>query len=473
MKQLNRLLFAAGVVVCVLAGVLAFLLLNPPGAETQSYVFSDRAATDIDRVQITNAQGSFQVTAQDGGYLIDDIPSELIDIDRFIEFMVACSDVRALQRVDTGAHALADFGLEEPAATVEVTYTDGGALTLQLGAQEPLSGDYYCSVGDGAAVYLLAAETAENYLIVKQSLISFYVTPPLEVSSALSALQDVTFSGGPLDRPVTIESVSAGDEEVRTLARSFGAATHIVRGAGVYELDQTYGLTVLEPLCGMTAQAIVAYGLSAQQEDEMFAEPYMQVAFDYKNGGDTAEHFVVRFLPAAEDGSLFYANAQGSGVVYVIERKAFFDISYEKLLLRWFLSPLLMDVTGVTVVDGARTYAFVVDNTDAKNPVVTLDGAPLDVELFRSFFRLLGSAANDGTYLGEQPAPEGTAAMTITYHYGGGKADDVMALYPGESRRVNVYVNGVCEFAMRDAFVQRVQEALSALEAGESFDINW
>ena len=308
---------------------------------------------------------------------------------------------------------------------------------------------------------------------------------PPDISSALSLIPDnlppsVVVSSGHglhvywlLDRPVTIESVAAGDEEVRTLARSFGAATHIVRGAGVYELDQTYGLTVLEPLCGLTAQAIVAYGLSAQQEDEMFAEPYMQVAFDYKNGGDTAEHFVLRFLPAAEDGSLFYANAQGSGVVYVIERKAFFDISYEKLLLRWFLSPLLMDVTGVTVVDGARTYAFAVDNTDAKNPVVTLDGAPLDVELFRSFYQLLGSAANDGTYLGEQPAPEGTAAMTITYHYGDGKADDVMALYPGESRRVNVYVNGVCEFAMRDAFVQRVQEALSALEAGESFDINW
>ena len=174
-----------------------------------------------------------------------------------------------------------------------------------------------------------------------------------------------------------------------------------------------------------------------------------------------------------EDGSYFYVNAKGSGVVYIIARPAFLDISYEKLLLRWFLSPLLMDVSGITVESSAGRYDFAIDNTDARNPVVTLDGAAVDVELFRDFFQLLGSAANDGTYLGVQPAPSGEAVMTITYHYTDGKADDVMELYTGDSRRVNVYVNGVCEFAMRDVFVERVNQALPALAAGESFDINW
>lgn len=63
--------------------------------------------------------------------------------------------------------------------------------------------------------------------------------------------------------------------------------------------------------------------------------------------------------------------------------------------------------------------------------------------------------------------------MTITYHYGEGKPDDVMTLYSGAARRVNVYVNGVCEFAMKDSFVARVHEALQALQSGAEFDTNW
>lgn len=63
--------------------------------------------------------------------------------------------------------------------------------------------------------------------------------------------------------------------------------------------------------------------------------------------------------------------------------------------------------------------------------------------------------------------------MTITYHYTQGKADDVITLYSGSTRRVNVFVNGVCEFAMKDSFVERVRQALPAIRAGESFDLNW
>lgn len=474
MKKLIRLLIAEVVVIAVLAAAFLLLIFNPAKKEETSYVFADQALTDVASVQVENNSGSIQVTGQSGGYLIDGVPSELVDLEVFIDFLEHCSSVSALKKVDSDQRELAEYGLEEPQARLLTEFQDGSTLDLRLGNQEPLSGSYYCTVEGEKGVYLLAEEWASCYLMVKEQLISFYITPKLAVSSALSAIQDVTFSGGPLAEPVTIESVSAGDEEVKELARSFGAATHIVRGAGVYELDQTYGLTMLTPLCGMMGQSIVYYGLSQEQVDAMgFAQPYMQVEFDYKNGTQEPAHYVLRFLAAMEDGSYFYVNAKGSGVIYLVERPAFFDISYEKLLLRWFISPLLMDVEGIAVETGSETYDFAVDNTDAKNPIVSLDGQPVDISLFRSLFQLLGSAASDGGYLGVQDAPEGEPVMVITYRYTGDKDDDVLALYPGDTRRVNAYVNGVCEFAMRDAFVERVNEALPAIRAGESFDINW
>lgn len=474
MKRLIRLLIAEIAVTAALAVALAALLLSTPDSGTQTRVFAARAVTEIVSVQVENERGGLSVSTQDGGYLVDGVPSELVDTQTFIDFLTACSHVSALQQVADNPDDLTPYGLTQPQAQMTAAYADGESLTLYLGAQESISGSYYFSVEGDDGVYLLSEEYAQWYLIVKESLISFLVTPELTTSSALSAVLDVTFSGGGLEEPVTIESVSAGDETVRQLARSFGAPTHIVRGAGVYELDQTYALEMLTPLCGMTGQSIYYYGLTEEQEDALgFAQPYMQVEFDYKTGDDTVEHYILRFLPATDDGSYFYVNARGSGLVYLVARPAFIDLEYDKLLLRWFLSPLLMDVTGITVEGSAGRYDFAIDNTDTRNPVVTLDGAEVDITLFRSFFQLLGSAANDGDYLGEQPAPAGSPVMTITYHYSDGKANDVMALYAGGTRRVNVYVNGVCEFAMKDAFVQRVEQALPALAAGENFDINW
>ena len=472
MKRFVHLLIAEILAIVVLAGALVFFLFNPKTAENTNYVFSERLATDIVSVDIQNQLGTIVVRAQSGGFVIDGIPSELVDIEGFIQLLTACSEVSALQKVEGKDKAL--FGLDSEQARINVTFSDGEAFTLLLGDEEPLSGNYYFSVEGEEGIYLLKGETAEQYLLAKEALCSFYVTPKLAVSSALSAVRDVVFSGGGLENPIAIESVTDGDEEVKQLARSFGAATHIVRGAGVYELDQSYGLEMLTPLCGMMGQSIVYYGLTDEQVDSMgFAEPYMQVEFNYKNGAGAAEHYVLRFLPAIEDCSYFYVNAKGSGVIYIIERLPFFDIQYDKLLLRWFVSPLLMDVSGITVETAGKTYDFAINQTDAKNPVVKLNGEEVDISLFRKLFQLLNSAASDGDYLGVLEDPDGTPIMQVTYHYTEGKNDDVIAMYPGESRRVNVYVNGVCEFAMRDVFIERTSQALEAIGKGEAFDINW
>jgi hypothetical protein len=133
-----------------------------------------------------------------------------------------------------------------------------------------------------------------------------------------------------------------------------------------------------------------------------------------------------------------------------------------------------MDLSAVTVEGSGQAYRFAVDNADVKNPIVTWEGARLDTPLFRSFFRLLTSAAHDGTYLGKLSAPEGEPMLTITYEYQNpAKAPDVLALYPGEVRRANVYINGVGEFAMKDQFALRVLEGCASLIAGEPIEENW
>ena len=90
----------------------------------------------------------------------------------------------------------------------------------------------------------------------------------------------------------------------------------------------------------------------------------------------------------------------------------------------------------------------------------------MDVELFYSFYRLVTSAASDGLYLPDAAA-SGNPLMTITYTYlDPAKAPDVMTLYAGGTRRVNVDVNGVIEFDMRASFVDAMKPRLRTHRLG-------
>jgi hypothetical protein len=149
------------------------------------------------------------------------------------------------------------------------------------------------------------------------------------------------------------------------------------------------------------------------------------------------------------------------------------DIEFEKLLLRWFLSPLLMDVNAIDIEMPESHRTFVLDQENPREPSATMDGEPLAIDRFRLLFRLLGSAASDGRLLPAKEQPDEAPLMTITYRYPGEKHDDVMALYPEEDRRVRVYINGISEFSMKESFVTRVSEALEALNKDEDFDITW
>ncbi len=477
MKKLVHCAIACAVVVAVLGTALLVLLRQvPPAAQGGAVVFTSAEPMDIASVTVKNGTGEYRFYKEGEGYVLDDIPADLADIDTFIAFMVNCGNLSAARRVDNDdtAASPADYGLDAPAATADIRLLNGNATTLSVGGQEQLSGDYYVSVSGFDGVYLMPAAKALPFLGPKTQVISRFVTPQLAVSSPLSAVRDAMFTGGELAAPVSIQATTGGDEAVKLAAMSFGTATHIVRGAGVYQLDQTYGVEILGSLFGLESTGIAGYGLSdAEIAAFGFDDPYMTVEYDMQNGADAdVQHCVLKL--AKTDGADFYAYLEGRPIVYTVARPAFADIVYDKLFLRWFLSPLLMDLSGVTVADGKTEVVFDIDNTDTKNPVVTQNGAPVDVETFRALFRLLTSAAHDGTYRGAMDMPDGTPALTVTYTYTDpAKAPDVLQLFPGDARRLDVFVNGAGEFAMKDTYAPRVLEGVNSLLAGEPVDENW
>ena len=476
MRSLYKSLAISGGLALMLAAVFVTLLLQPfpktqSGQAGESLVFTAAEPVEISSVSVENASGAYRFLYEGDGYVLDDIPATIADLGAFIDFMTGCGRLSAIRKV--ADDVLPTYGLEQPSASVEIQFFNGNAFRLAIGEQEPISGGYYVSAESFPGVYLMAPSIAEPFLRPKTHVISKNVTPPLTVSSPLSAIRDITFTGGALLSPVTIQAVSGGDEHVRLLALSFGSATHLVREVGVYPLDQTYGVEIFASLFGIQALEVIGYNLSEAEIVAMgFDHPWMTVEYEAVNGANTQA--VPYVLKAARRGDAYFATLNGSGAVFRIERLPFMDIQFERLPSRWFLTPLLMDLSAVTVEGDGRRYRFEIDNTDLKNPLIAFEGTVLDTRLFRSLFRLATSASHDGVYLGELSQPSENELLRITYEYvAPGKDHDVLALYPSGVRRVHVFVNGVGGFAMKDQFVTRMLQGCEDLLAGLPIEESW
>ena len=475
-KMLN--LIGAGLGIIILLAAAQIIVNNRADEyDVGAKVFVDKEATDILRLDISNEYGSYSVyyDSDEDGYVFDDIPVNIVDFDGFSELMYHASGYGALRLVKEHADDLEAYGLDAPAATVSVEFADGSSFSVAIGSEEPLSGNYYGMVlsddSEDGNVYIFAAEDVTYFLLKKEKYISYQVTPELAVTSPLSAIRDITFSGSALERPIEIKAVTDSDTETQLAAKSFGPATHIVQMNGTYELDQTYGIEILGSVLGITALDVVKYNITDEELTELgFDDPYMQVDFSLKNNTDYIADYQLKLVPY---GEYYMAYMLGSGVVFLIEPPAFVTIDYTKLCMRWFLSPLRTDLENVTVEFDGATYVYESGTDEDGNIIASVNGEALDKELFFSFYRLITSAASDGLYL-EDSTNEDDPVMTITYNYNiEGKSPDVMKLYTGSLRRVNVEINGVTEFDMKSSFVDAVKTACEHTLTGESIEENW
>lgn len=466
MKSLIRGIVLASVVLALLMGTFFALISQERVVSTQEVVFSSYAPTEIVRLTVQNAAGGFEVYLEGDGYVVDDIPSEYVDLESFVAFMTRAGAVSALKQIDRpGDFSL--YGLDAPQAQAVIEYEDGKSLSLNIGNQDPVSGNYYLQADGKDAVYLLSKEVAEGFLVDKRAYMDHHVTPQLTVTSPLSAIRDVTLTGKDWEEPIVITAVSGADEDVQLQALSFGAVTHLVSGEGVYELDQTYGIEILGSILDIVALEIVDYNVTDEQFAAYgFEQPDLQVQFTLSGG----EEYLLRLV---EDGDGFLANITGKNVIYRIARPAFADVQYEKLMLRYFLSPLLLDITGVTVEFDEEIFEIDYQRISNSEQSATLNGQDVEIDQFQAFYRLITSAAADGEYL-PGTDPSGEPVLSITYHYANAqKKDDVLRLYPGSTRRLLVEVNGACEFDIRENFATRVREGIASLESGNAVEETW
>jgi len=476
-KPLRALCIALAVVLAL--GLCAWLLLRTPAKTDKdgaAPALVSKTAAEVAEVAVENTAGSYTATQRDGVVTVGDLPASVLNTEYAGLLMDECSSITYDEVANDKPDDLSLYGLAQPEATVRITYTDGSHFTLLVGKEEPVSGGRYCKSADDGRVLLFKRGRTVRFTMPIEKYINYVIIPPTDSKALVDCVGDFTFSGTALPAPVVLRRIDTDtDAALRREAVSFGAVSHLIVSPGLHEADQSYLAKVFDGLLGLLSEGVVDYNCSeADLAQYPLDAPLLRLEFDYRTTPSGAySHYDLRY--ALLDDGTPVVTCNGSGVVYkVLGDLAWQSVSYEQLILRWFLSPLITDVAGITLTVDGKTYDFVLGGTNAKDLTATCNGQPVDTEQFRRWYTLLVSAGSEGSALTDAGTPAGTPRLTIRYRYRDtAKADDLLSAWDYTTRRLLVGVNGSCEFAMRDKFPAAIAAGTEALLSGGTVSTDW
>jgi hypothetical protein len=437
----------------------------------------DRKMDEIEEIRISNQFDSYSVYQEEGGFAIADLPMDLVYAEYLLMLLDEASRVEYIEIVSLFERPvislnLAPYGLDRPLGAAFIRYSSGESLSLIFGAVERISGGQYFMVEGGDTVYLMDHSRVVRFLQPLKRFINFEIVPVRTVSSPLSTIKSLTLSGRAFPRPVFISEIRTDNEEEMRDALAFGAVTHLIRSPYQRKIDQKETIDVFGSLSGLLNIEVLDYNCG----DTVLAEyglndPLVKAEFVFKRGNDFKPENIVLKVALYQGSYILMRDDQR--VVHRMERKPFFMTSYEKLVSRWFLTPFITDVKSIVIRSGGRDYSFELSGEDNRSLEAELEGAKLDMSLFRKFYTLLVSASSDSLLL-EDPEPTGQPVLSVVFYYRDPlKKPDAMIFSPGSLRRLYVSVNGVTEFACLERYAQTLETALSALVRGEDFRSEW
>ncbi|PKM66686.1 MAG: hypothetical protein CVU95_10440 [Firmicutes bacterium HGW-Firmicutes-2] len=472
-RQIRLVLMLLAFVVILFSTVLV-LETTKSEEQIKKVVFRSSPPTDVHSVHIQNDFGDIYVDFLDGGYVLGEVPIDVVDMELFVDMMTDVADVYALTEIKSPQN-LEIYGLNNKTAVVKVTYMDSNEMTLNIGNYEPISKGYYCSISDYDGVYLIAEDRVNGFIQPEKYFISKYVTPPkpAQSQSSLGHVKGMTLEGGALLEKVILSPVEAENEQIMIDVISFGSATHLIEINGMkYRVDQRYAALVFDSVIGLKAKDIIDYNLSEEAMETFgFENPDMHVVFDFKR---TPNDGIIQYdIKVLEKNGSFYASCNNRGIIYQLNPPYFYSVTVEKFPVRWFFSPLLFELKALEIKRADEFYLFELSGTTNNDLAVTCNGESFDLNRFRRFYKLITSGAHDNT-MSEQIEVSEPSLMEITYSYRNvNKQEDVLKLYAGESRRHYAKVNGMTRFTIKELFHTRVSQALDLLFTDEVFEIDW
>ncbi len=492
MREKKRLLIIL-LCVCIVLGFAMWLLLRAPEPESGSTSESpaeheheiydnfienadgalliDKESSDVKSIVLTNSSGTFTI-------LRDNVTAELYidEIDRAIPL---CSDYieyvwyyayclgynyRIISTTDAPL-LLSDYGLDSPAASFRITYSDNSTTEFSIGdALATTDNVYYITFkGINDTVFItemtFAAFENESYFI-DTDFFSY-----IDGNTEDVKIGKIRISGTTIPKKITIEPYSSNDRS----DQSYGHK-HILTSPVRTAVNDVNATALVNELIYLAAESAVCSSPdSAALEEYGLDKPSLVFTFD-RNG---KEH--VLYIGKTDKSTYCYAMLKGLDVIYSIDpvqAEAILSSSlsfYRSGELRLFR---INAVESVSVRFNDESYEFSISRTALSDDGeyyeyhVFSDEKELTVDYYRSFLSVI-SSAYAASWDTKTSSDEPSLTVRVSYFDSFDRKDDVLEFRKSDFNRFVCRINGTDTASVSAIFLTRVMNAARALAADQ------
>lgn len=471
-KQLKWLVLVTVLLAVVVGSLLIFSNPEKGPEKPEAHLLMDKQINDVMKITIKNETDDFVVEQIGGGFAFANINAELLNFEYVQQLIADSAYVEYLELVKDNADDVSVFGLENPVSKVTIQYNDSKELTLWVGNPGPQKNTRYVLDKNNNNVYLFDEAATIRFTMSIKRYLDFVLVPPNEISDVMKTITSVTYEGKILPQPIVIKKIDETDENQLRQASSFGVASHLMIEPTLQKLDLGEAIDQFMALVGLLGYGVEEYNATPETLKKYgFDDPLLIANFDFSPDG--AREAVPYQLKIVQKDQEYFAMVNNNGVIHKIEDEAFLHLSYEKLISRWFYTPLLLDIDQLNIVINQKNFDFVIEKPSKNTIEVTLNGKKVDSDTFRKFYNLVVSASHDGTY---QPFNKNNQKELMTIEFGyidDLKLNDVVKYYQGDTRRNKVCFGEVCDFVIRDTYVEFIENAVNALLENKDFRVDW
>lgn len=485
MKKTTKTIIIAAAAVVVLAGALILVKFMPSQSgddDTDTFDVPQEISlishipSEIKQIEVSNEYGEFTLlshtptvesTAEDGttSVLTEATVYTLVNYED-IELLTGSPDglasdaasVTAIKKVDDGSKK-SDFGMDNPRATVKVTYTSGEEQTIYLGNEAAGDLGAYIMLGSDKNVYLASGDSVDTFTSGAMDMIS------TEIGKAAATEADAVFSKMVFGGRLFGEDIVLEHSESSAFSESY-----IITSPDSTVANEETVSYMVNAVRNITASKVLAVNADEEQLKKYgLDDPYVTVNAEYPD-------MKVSYLASEPDadGNVYLAS---NGIVYQVSAASvpWVTYTYDDMIPSRVLSPKSNEVNKITVETTDKKYEFnisrkntttTVNDTDVETTETTVKcgDKTIDEGNFNVFYQNLTSAKRIGT---DEIPSDKKSVLKITYELSDGKTVTA-EYYEAENRKCPVLINGTLSSTAYDSYVTAIISDAEKIASGEA-----
>ncbi|MGI5959603.1 MAG: DUF4340 domain-containing protein [Massiliimalia sp.] len=494
MKKMNKKTrgLLIGVLVVVLLAVVTVVLLltgnqgedtssSSSTAQTETYPLIEANIEDFTSLKVTNGEGTYTILpgSEADTFTVEELTGYEQDSSTAKSTVSGLTALNATNKVMDTVENKADYGLETPSATAEVVFGDQ-SYTIYLGEEAASNAGYYAMMEGDDALYTISSTVAKTLLNRSLDYASKAMTPSIDTSDAES-IPNMTYLNiqrPDLEQPITLETNPNVEEG---MFNSSYRMVSPIESEIDYQADETYVWSMF----GLSAARVTDFYDEANAAAYGFDQPAATIDMTYDN---INVHMVIGDL-VPDDDSYRYVLFNDRGLVFEVAADSLplVTVQADDLISSLGILPAMVDLSSVDFVLKGETYTFEITNTEVEEEEdesttsesepqlettkVVCNGQEVDVDQFKNFYQLMiyPQIENINT---DPVSVEPTVEMR--FNYADGSKTESMEFYEvGDSRRIQIAINGDLKFEARSGFITKLETELQHLLAGEEVGTEW